>query len=74
MAFLKSGDDVLLPENAYGPGAVFAVTELSKWNITHQFYDPMNPQDLQAKLTPRTRLVWLFLIAAVSLISKIKLS
>ena len=59
MAFLKTGDEVLLPVNAYGPGAVFAVTELSKWNITHQYYDPLNPQDLQAKLTPRTKLVWL---------------
>lgn len=59
MAFLKTGDEVLLPQNAYGPGAVFAITELSKWNITHQYYDPLNPQDLLAKLTPRTTLVWL---------------
>ncbi len=59
LAFLKTGDEVLLPENAYGPGAVFATTELIKWGISHRYYDPLDPSDLQAKLGPRTRLVWL---------------
>jgi cysteine-S-conjugate beta-lyase len=59
MALLKTGDEVLIPENAYGPGKVLALGELKAWGITHAFYDPMDPQDLADRITPRTRLVWL---------------
>ena len=59
MAFLKAGDEVLIPDNAYGPNKAFAHHELADWGITHQFYDPMNLADLAARLSPRTRLVWL---------------
>ena len=59
MAMLKTGDEVLIPENAYGPGKVLAQGELKAWGITHAFYDPLDPQDLAARITPRTRLVWL---------------
>ncbi len=59
MALLKSGDEVLIPDNAYGPNKAFAQGELAGWGVTHQFYDPMNPADLAAKLGPKTRLVWL---------------
>ena len=59
MALLKSGDEVLIPDNAYGPNKAFAHNELLAWGISHQFYDPMNPVDLAARLSPKTRLVWL---------------
>ena len=59
MALLKSGDELLIPDNAYGPNKTFAVGELAAWGITHQFYDPMNPADLGSKLSVKTRLVWL---------------
>ena len=59
MALLKSGDELLIPDNAYGPNKAFANGELAAWGITHQFYDPMNPADLAAKLSVKTRLVWL---------------
>ena len=59
MAFLSAGDEVLLPDNAYGPGKAFAEGELARWGITHRFYDPMDPADLAAQITPATRLVWL---------------
>ncbi|RYG08788.1 MAG: cystathionine beta-lyase [Burkholderiales bacterium] len=59
MALLKAGDEVLIPDNAYGPNKAFAQGELAGWGVTHQFYDPMNPADLSARLSPRTRLVWL---------------
>ena len=59
MALLKSGDEVLIPDNAYGPNKMLAKEELMNWGISHQFYDPMNPADLAAKLTSKTRLVWL---------------
>ncbi|MFM9902573.1 MAG: PLP-dependent transferase [Polaromonas sp.] len=59
MALLRAGDEVLIPHNAYGPNKSLAQGELAAWGITHQFYDPMNPADLAARLSPRTRLVWL---------------
>lgn len=59
MALLKSGDEVLIPDNAYGPNKAFAQSELAAWGIGLQFYDAMNPADLAAKLSRKTRLVWL---------------
>ncbi|GAC1601692.1 MAG: cystathionine beta-lyase [Ramlibacter sp.] len=59
MALLSAGDEVLLPDNAYGPGKALAQGELRNWGIGHQLYDPMDPQDLQARIGPKTRLVWL---------------
>ena len=43
MALLAAGDEVLLPDNAYGPGKAFARHELGHWGIPHAIYDPMDP-------------------------------
>jgi cysteine-S-conjugate beta-lyase len=59
LALLRAGDEVLLPANVYGPSRALAENELSHWGITHHHYDPMDPADLQRKLSARTRLVWL---------------
>jgi cystathionine beta-lyase len=59
LALLHSGDEVLLPDNVYGPSKALAEGELKNWGITYRAYDPMKPSDLEAKLTARTRLVWL---------------
>jgi len=59
MALLKSGDELLLPDNAYGPSKEFARNELARWGITHRFYGAMDPASLAAALTPSTKLVWL---------------
>ena len=59
MALLKAGDEVLLPDNVYGPSRALAEGEFKGWGITHQLYDPMKPADLEARIGPRTKLVWL---------------
>ena len=59
LALLKAGDEVLIPDNAYGPGKDFAVVELARYGITHAFFDALNPDDLAQRITPKTRLVWL---------------
>ena len=59
MALLRTGDEVLIPHNAYGPNKALADGELAAWGISHQFYDPMDPADLAVRLSARTRLVWL---------------
>ncbi len=59
LALLKTADEVLMPDNAYGPNKALAEGELKHWGITHAYYDPMDPADLAARITERTRLVWL---------------
>ena len=59
MALLAHGDEVLIPDNAYGPGKELARQELAHWGITHRFYDPADPAKLAAMIGPATRLVWL---------------
>ena len=58
-ALLKSGDEVLIPGNVYGPSKELARNELARWGIVHRFYDPMQPETLRTALSPATRLVWL---------------
>ena len=67
LSLLKSGDEVLIPDNAYGPNKALAEAELLAWGITHQYYDPMDPQDLEAQISSRTRLVWLEAAGSVTL-------
>ncbi|MDK6078040.1 cystathionine beta-lyase [Massilia varians] len=57
-ALLKSGDDVLLPENVYNPNR-----ELGRWlsqdfGVSARFYDPMVGSGIAALIQPNTRLVW----------------
>ena len=59
IGLLKSGDELLLPANVYGPSKELARTLLADWGITHRLYDPMDGASLAAALTDRTRLVWL---------------
>jgi cystathionine beta-lyase len=59
MALLHSGDEVLIPDNAYGPGKELARQELSRWGIGLRFYDPADPEALAAMIVPATKLIWL---------------
>lgn len=57
-AFLKSGDDVLLPDNVYNPNR-----ELGRWlqqdfGITARYYDPMVGAGIAELIQPNTKLVW----------------
>ena len=59
MALLHQGDEVLIPDNAYGPGKELARQELAHWGIAHRFYDPADPDALGAMIGPQTKLLWL---------------
>lgn len=57
-ALLRSGDDVLLPDNVYNPNR-----ELGNWlqrdfGIGVRYYDPMIGAQISGLLLPNTRLVW----------------
>jgi cystathionine beta-lyase len=67
MALLKAGDEVLLPDNVYGPSRALAEGEFKGWGIVHQLYDPMQAADLEARIGPRTRLVWLEVPGSVTM-------
>ena len=67
LALLRYGDEVLLPDNVYEPNTSLAEAELRNWGISHRFYDPMNLADLEAKLSEKTRLVWLEAAGSVTL-------
>jgi cystathionine beta-lyase len=36
LALLRSGDEVLIPDNAYGPSKALAAAELKAWGISHR--------------------------------------
>ncbi|HEY8609434.1 MAG TPA: cystathionine beta-lyase [Noviherbaspirillum sp.] len=55
---LKSGDDVLVPDNVYNPNR-----ELARWleqdfGVSARFYDPMVGAGIRDLIRPNTRLVW----------------
>jgi cystathionine beta-lyase len=57
-ALLKTGDDVLLPDNVYAPNR-----ELGRWlsndfGISARYYDPLIGAGIAALIQPNTRLVW----------------
>jgi len=57
-ALLKSGDDVLLPDNVYSPNR-----DLGKWltadfGITARLYDPMIGAGIAELIQPNTKLIW----------------
>lgn len=67
MALLATGDELLIPDNAYGPGKAFAEGELRQWGIATRYYNAMDPADLARCITPATRLVWLEAPGSVTL-------
>lgn len=58
-ALLDHGDEVLLPDNVYGPSLALARGELARWGITHRLYDPLDLDAAAALMGPRTRLIWI---------------
>ncbi|AMP00481.1 cystathionine beta-lyase [Collimonas arenae] len=58
MALLKSGDDVLLPDNVYNPNR-----ELGNWlardfGVSARYYDPLIGAGIADLIQPNTRLIW----------------
>ncbi|TFW30962.1 cystathionine beta-lyase [Massilia horti] len=57
-ALLKTGDDVLLPDNVYNPNR-----ELGRWlsndfGVTARFYDPLIGAGIAELIQPNTKLIW----------------
>jgi cystathionine beta-lyase len=59
LALLQQGDEVLLPDNVYGPSREQARSLLAQFGIAHRLYDPLDVPAFESLLAERTRLVWL---------------
>ncbi len=66
-ALLSSGDEVLVPDNAYGPLWSMLSGQFKKWGIQSTRYNPLDAQDLSRKINPDTRLVWLEAAGSVTM-------
>lgn len=59
LALLKTGDQLLLPENVYEPSVEAADSLFKGFGVTTAYYDPMQPQTLKNAMTEKAKLVWL---------------
>lgn len=66
-AFLKTGDDVLLPDNVYSPSRELANWLQQDFGITARYYDPMVGADIAALIQGNTRLIWVEAPGSVSM-------
>lgn len=58
LALLKSGDDVLLPENVYNPNRDLGRWLTSDFGVTARFYDPLVGAGIADLIQPNTKLIW----------------
>ena len=58
LALLKTGDDVLLPDNVYNPNRDMANWLQNDFGISARYYDPMTGSGIAALIQPNTRLIW----------------
>jgi cystathionine beta-lyase len=55
---LKSGDDVLLPDNVYSPNKSLSDWLARDYGITARYYDPLVGSGIADLILPNTRLIW----------------
>ena len=67
LALLRTGDEVLLPDNAYGPNRALTESLLAQYGVRHAVYNAMDLADLAHRISSATRLVWLEAPGSVSL-------
>jgi cystathionine beta-lyase len=58
LALLKSGDDVLLPDNVYNPNRDLGNWLARDFGISARYYDPLIGAGIAALIQPNTRLIW----------------
>lgn len=58
LALLKTGDDVLLPDNVYNPNREMGNWLARDFGISARYYDPLIGEGIAALIQPNTRLIW----------------
>jgi cystathionine beta-lyase len=59
LAFVKSGDHILMVDNVYGPTRKFCDTLLGRFGVETTYYDPLIGGKITALIRPNTRVVFL---------------
>ncbi|WP_119287661.1 PLP-dependent transferase [Azohydromonas sediminis] len=67
LALLRAGDELLLPDNVYGPSKDLARSLLEGFGIAHRLYDPLDADALDAMVGPRTKLLWIEAAGSVTM-------
>lgn len=57
-ALLKTGDDVLIPENVYGPNRELGNWLAKDFGIAARYYDPLIGEAIADLIQDNTRLIW----------------
>jgi cystathionine beta-lyase len=57
-ALLKTGDDVLMPENVYGPNRELGNWLAKDFGIAARYYDPLIGEGIAELIQDNTRLIW----------------
>ncbi len=58
LPFLKAGDGILIADTAYPPMRDFADTDLARFGVEVDYYDPLDLSDLERRINSRTKIVW----------------
>ncbi|WP_298222584.1 cystathionine beta-lyase [Acidocella sp.] len=59
LAYLKTGEHLLVPDSVYGPTRTFCDSVLTRFGIETSYYDPMvTPESLKALLRPNTKVLF----------------
>jgi cysteine-S-conjugate beta-lyase len=59
LALLKTGDHVLVADNVYFPTRQTTDGLLARMGVASDYFDPLQPEQVRAKLRPETKLVYL---------------
>jgi cystathionine beta-lyase len=59
LAFLSSGDHVLMSDSVYGPTRNFATEFLGRFGVSTSFFDPLAGSSIASLIRPETRVVYL---------------
>ena len=58
LAFLSSGDHLLVPDSVYRPTRTFCDTMLTRMGVAVEYYDPLVGAGIEALFKPSTKAVW----------------
>ena len=67
MALLQSGDDVLLPDNVYGPSRDLGDWMARSFGISVRYYDPLIGAGIAELILANTKLIWAEVPGSVSM-------
>ncbi len=58
MAFLKSGDHLISCSSVFGSTHTVITKYLSRWGISHSYFDVNRPEELEALIRPETKMIY----------------